>query len=84
MGSEEDKTLSEIKKDFSKINQDSKLTSDEISDFTNDINRLFGLFLIRKDKDILDLIKQMVEFGEKNNFASVYSLRMELDKFLNN
>ncbi|MBD3354963.1 hypothetical protein GF361_03180 [Candidatus Woesearchaeota archaeon] len=69
MNSEEKEEFERIKKDFSDITEDKKLSKAEADDFMSDITKLIGIYALDKDSEIEKLIKKMLDFGDKNNLA---------------
>ncbi len=69
MNSEEKEEFERIKKDFSDIAEDKKLSKAEADDFMSDITKLIGIYVLDKNKEIENLIKEMLDFGDRNNLA---------------
>jgi len=78
MNSKEKEAIVRIKKSFSKIKKDNKLSTQEVDDFTTDVTELLGIYLIDKNKETEKLIEKMLSFARKNNLAAQGS-RLEFE-----
>ena len=78
MNPDEEQELERIKKDFSKIKKDNKLSKAEVDDFLTDITKLLGIYAADRKRELASLIEEMIIFGEENDLA-VQGCRIEFE-----
>ena len=69
MNPKEKEEFDRIKKAFSKITADNKLSKSQVDDLMTDLTNLLGMYAVVKRKAFEELIKEMIGFGEKNDLA---------------
>ena len=75
----EKEDIDRIKKAFSKIKKDKKLSDAEVDDLMSDTSELIGIYSIDKNNKIASLIQEMLSFGEKNNLVT-QGLKLEFER----
>ena len=66
MNPAEKEDIIRIKKAFSKIKKDKKLSKAEVDDLMSDLTNLLGIYATDKSKELAALLEEMISFGEKN------------------